>query len=96
MNRSTLDKILADHAAWLRGEGGKRAGLRRANLVGANLDGADLEGAYLEGGRWSRVATRAHAQRRNVGRGLAHLPQHARGRSRVHARASRGAGDVDE
>jgi uncharacterized protein YjbI with pentapeptide repeats len=64
MNQDKLNKILADHKVWLRGDGGKRANLRdadlwgadlrcadlsRANLWGANLWGADLWGADLKG-----------------------------------------------
>jgi len=45
-----LDKILAKHAAWLRGESeGQWANLREANLREANLSGADLWGANLSG-----------------------------------------------
>jgi uncharacterized protein YjbI with pentapeptide repeats len=44
-----LPKILADHAAWLRGDGGRRAGLQGAYLQRAYLRGADLRGAYLQG-----------------------------------------------
>ena len=42
-----LQKILEDHSAWLRGEGGKRANLSDANLSGADLRGAKLSGADL-------------------------------------------------
>jgi len=43
-----LDKILAKHAAWLRGEpGGQRADLCGADLCGARLCGASLRGADL-------------------------------------------------
>jgi len=42
MSPDDLKQVLADHAAWLREEGGKRA-----NLDGANLDGANLARAYL-------------------------------------------------
>ena len=58
-----LQKILEDHSAWLRGEGGKRANLsdanlrhanlRSANLGGANLSDADLSGADLRGANLS-------------------------------------------
>ena len=47
---ATLTKILASHAAYLRGEpDGQRANLSDANLSGANLRGADLSGAELSG-----------------------------------------------
>jgi hypothetical protein len=49
MNQDELNKILADHKVWLRGDGGKRANLWGANLWGADLRGADLRGAYLRG-----------------------------------------------
>ena len=48
-NGKSLADILADHAKWLRGEGGERADLRGANLRGADLRGADLRGADLRG-----------------------------------------------
>ena len=54
-----LPAILAAHALWARGEGGKRAYLSGADLSGAylggadlsraDLGGADLSGAYLRG-----------------------------------------------
>ena len=44
-----IEKILADHAAWLRGRGGLRANLRRADLRWANLSGADLSEAIVRG-----------------------------------------------
>jgi hypothetical protein len=52
MNQDKLNKILAKHKVWLRGDGGKRANLRGADLWGtdlwcANLRGADLWGANL-------------------------------------------------
>ncbi|MFN8994708.1 MAG: pentapeptide repeat-containing protein [Pseudomonadota bacterium] len=54
MNKEELAAVLADHKAWLEGNGGKRANLARANLNGANLVGAyladaNLVGAYLDG-----------------------------------------------
>ena len=42
-----LKKILADHALWLRGDGGTRADLSRANLRCTNLRGANLSRADL-------------------------------------------------
>ena len=52
MIQAQLNKILAAHRQWLRGEGGHWADLtgailRGANLTGANLRGADLRGADL-------------------------------------------------
>jgi hypothetical protein len=49
MTSVELKTILADHALWLRGKGGKRADLRGANLSEANLSGANLSGANLSG-----------------------------------------------
>jgi len=42
-----LQKILAEHAFWLRGDGGTRADLRHANLRGADLRHAHLSYADL-------------------------------------------------
>lgn len=47
MKQEKLNEIIAEHAKWLEGHGGKRANLKKANLVGANLREADLRGAYL-------------------------------------------------
>ena len=47
MTRDELDRVLTDHAAWLRGEGGARADLAHANLVRANLIDANLARANL-------------------------------------------------
>ena len=60
MNTVDLEKVLADHAAWVCGEGGARADLRDANLysadlAGANLAGADLACADLAGANLSRA-----------------------------------------
>lgn len=44
MTKEEIVVVLADHKAWLEGNGGKRA-----NLAGAYLDGAYLAGAYLDG-----------------------------------------------
>jgi len=49
MTKEKIAAVLADHARWLRGEGGNRANLRGSNLIGAYLEGANLRGAYLEG-----------------------------------------------
>jgi uncharacterized protein YjbI with pentapeptide repeats len=45
--RDRLPEILAEHAKWLRDEGGSRANLSGANLSGADLSGANLSGADL-------------------------------------------------
>ena len=60
MKPEELNEILADHAKWLRGEGGQQANLsladlrcanlREANLVDADLSVANLIGADL---RWA-------------------------------------------
>ena len=42
-----LDGVLADHAAWAAGRGGKRANLTGANLRRVDLSGVDLRGAIL-------------------------------------------------
>lgn len=52
--KEQIDKIIADHARWLRCDGGARANLAganlaRSNLAGANLAGANLDGVYLDG-----------------------------------------------
>jgi len=44
-----IQQVLADHAKWLRDDGGSRANLSKANLSGANLRGAGLSGANLSG-----------------------------------------------
>ena len=49
MTRDELDRVLAEHAKWLRGEDGARADLRGANLHRADLRDADLHSAYLHG-----------------------------------------------
>lgn len=49
MTKAELDKIIAAHAAWLRGEGGERADLRNADLRNADLCSAVLCGAVLRG-----------------------------------------------
>ena len=48
-----LNHILADHAKWLRGEGGTRANLSGANLSGANLSEANLSEANLS---WTNLS----------------------------------------
>ena len=47
MDKTRLEKIIADHALWLNNEGGSRADLDRANLRCADLRGANLSGADL-------------------------------------------------
>lgn len=47
MKQEKLNEIIAEHAKWLEGHGGKRANLKRASLYGANLCGADLRGANM-------------------------------------------------
>ena len=47
MTQEEIAAVLADHARWLRGEGGKRASLTGASLTGARLYGARLDGANL-------------------------------------------------
>ena len=47
MTQDEISAVLADHALWSRGEGGKRANLIGANLADANLVGADVSGADL-------------------------------------------------
>ena len=47
MTRDDLDHVLAEHAKWLRCDGGARADISDADLAGANLHGANLSGANL-------------------------------------------------
>ena len=47
MKQEKLNEIIAEHAKWLEGPGGKRADLKRANLFGADLHEADLRGANM-------------------------------------------------
>ena len=56
MTKEELAAVLAEHKAWLEGNGGKRANLAYASLVGARLvdarlDGASLAYARLDGAR---------------------------------------------
>ena len=53
MLHEQLKRVLDDHAAWLRGEGGSRANLSRANLSWADLRGANLREANLSGANLS-------------------------------------------
>jgi len=61
MTQEEIAAVLADHARWLRGEGGNRASLvgaslARASLVGAILVGASLDGARLDGASLARAS----------------------------------------
>lgn len=58
MNADELKTILADHASWLDGDGGKKANLREANLRGVNLSGANLRGVNLSGADLSEADLR--------------------------------------
>jgi len=51
MTKEEIAAVLADHARWLRGEGGNRASLDGASLDRANLVGASLVGASLVGAK---------------------------------------------
>jgi hypothetical protein len=50
-----LEKTLANHALWLKGEGGERANLWGTCLKGANLSGASLQEANLWGANLYKV-----------------------------------------
>lgn len=64
-----LPKILADHALWVRGDGGSRANLSGADLSGANLSGANLRWADLSRADLSRADLRwADLSRANLSR----------------------------
>ena len=58
IEQKALAQTLADHASWLRGEGGARANLSGADLRGADLSGANLRGANLSGAdlRWANFS----------------------------------------
>lgn len=51
MTKEELAAVLADHKAWLEGNGGRRAILAGAGLYGAILTGAILDGAMLDSAR---------------------------------------------
>lgn len=77
-----LEKILADHALWLRRHGGAKANLRNADLRGADLVGAHLRNANLSGANLSganlsgadlRVANLRGADLRNANLSNANL-----------------------
>ena len=53
-----IKQILADHALWLRSEGGARANLYRADLSWADLYGANLYRANLRGANLYRADLR--------------------------------------
>jgi hypothetical protein len=48
MTKEKIVAVLADHARWLRGKGGKRASLDNASLARASLDNASLDNAILD------------------------------------------------
>ena len=59
MDKTTLNKILEDHKAWLEDMGGEQADLcgadlREADMRGADLREADLCGANLRGANMSQ------------------------------------------
>jgi len=56
MTKEEIAAVLADHKAWLKGNGGKRANLAGANLARASLVGASLVGAYLAGANLARAS----------------------------------------
>jgi len=56
MTQEEIAAVLADHARWLRGEGGKRASLYGANLTRANLTRANLTGANLTRANLTRAS----------------------------------------
>ena len=47
MTSKQLQRILSEHARWLRDDGGESADLSNADLRNADLSGADLSNAYL-------------------------------------------------
>ncbi len=51
MTKEEIAAVLAEHKAWLEGNGGKRAYLDGANLARAYLDGANLARANLAGAK---------------------------------------------
>jgi len=60
MTKEQIAAVLADHARWLRGEGGKRAdmhgaNMHRADMHGANMQGANMQGAYMRGADMQRA-----------------------------------------
>ena len=42
MTKGEIAAVLAEHARWLRGEGGERADMRGADMRGANMRGAKI------------------------------------------------------
>ena len=84
MNKKELDKILADHKKWRRGNGGERANLRSANLSFANLSSANLSYADLSSANLSsanlsfanlRSADLSYANLRYADLSYANLPR---------------------
>ena len=55
MNADELKSILASHAEWLAGRGGKQANLREADLRWTNLSGANLSKSDLRKANLSRA-----------------------------------------
>jgi hypothetical protein len=49
MTKGEIAAVLAEHARWLRGEGGERADMRGADMQGADIQGADIQGANMQG-----------------------------------------------
>jgi uncharacterized protein YjbI with pentapeptide repeats len=78
VNATELATILADHAAWLSGSGGKRADLHDANLHGADLSGADLRNANLSGANLSDtcLSSDLHAEQRAFCRACPPIGRH--------------------
>ena len=55
MTKEEIAAVLAEHKAWLEGNGGKRANLARADLARADLARAYLAGANLAGANLARA-----------------------------------------
>ena len=69
MSKEELAKIIAEHAKWVRGDGGARADLYGADLHGANLYGADLSRANLSSANLSSAdLSRADLSRADLSR----------------------------
>ena len=58
MKQEELNKIIANHIKWLKGDGGKRANLAAADLYGADLEGVDLRRANLRSANLRRASLR--------------------------------------
>lgn len=59
MSKEELAKIIAEHAKWIRGEGGARANLSRANLSREDLSRANLSRAVHA---WAQIAWNGHGE----------------------------------